>query len=130
DVEAGSERLAHHGRSGGVRRYVTISPRPGQSRARAVEHWRDTADRTVGIMTEHVEVPFWFDPRCPWAWVTSRWLLEVSKVRPVRADWRLMSLAYLNLVQRKGKGLSEEYRARMEKAWGPVRVCAAAADHP
>lgn len=80
-------------------------------------------------MTEHVEVPFWFDPRCPWAWVTSRWLLEVSKVRPVRADWRLMSLAYLNLVQRKGKGLSEEYRARMEKAWGPVRVCAAAADH-
>ncbi|MFE3107231.1 disulfide bond formation protein DsbA [Kitasatospora indigofera] len=75
------------------------------------------------------EVPFWFDPLCPWAWVTSRWLLEVEKVRPVRADWRIMSLAYLNLVQREGKGLSTEYRALMESAWGSVRVCAAAAEH-
>ncbi|MQS17617.1 DsbA family protein [Streptomyces kaniharaensis] len=76
-----------------------------------------------------VEVPFWFDPLCPWAWVTSRWLLEVEKVRPVRADWRIMSLAYLNLVQREGNGLSDDYRALMESAWGPVRVCAAAAEH-
>jgi predicted DsbA family dithiol-disulfide isomerase len=37
------------------------------------------------------EVPFWFDPLCPWAWITSRWLLEVEQVRPVRADWRIMS---------------------------------------
>ncbi|MFD8782554.1 disulfide bond formation protein DsbA [Kitasatospora sp. NPDC059599] len=76
-----------------------------------------------------VEVPFWFDPLCPWAWVTSRWLLEVEKVRTVRADWRIMSLAYLNLVQREGKDLSDDYRALMESAWGPVRVCAAAAEH-
>lgn len=75
------------------------------------------------------EVPFWFDPLCPWAWVTSRWLLQVEQVRPVRADWRLMSLAHLNLVQRKGEGLSEQYRDLMERAWGPVRVCAAAAEH-
>ncbi|WP_042379991.1 mycothiol-dependent nitroreductase Rv2466c family protein [Streptacidiphilus melanogenes] len=75
------------------------------------------------------EVPFWFDPLCPWAWVTSRWLLEVEKVRPVRPDWRIMSLAYLNLEQREGKGLSDEYRALMETAWGSVRVCAAAAEH-
>ena len=75
------------------------------------------------------EVPFWFDPLCPWAWVTSRWFLEVEQVRPVHADWRLMSLAHLNLVQRKGEGLSEEYRDLMERAWGPVRVCAAAAEH-
>ena len=72
------------------------------------------------------DVQFWFDPLCPWAWITSRWMLEVEQVRPVQADWRIMSLAYLNLVQHEGKGLSEEYVARMSKAWGPVRVCAAA----
>ena len=75
------------------------------------------------------DVPFWFDPLCPWAWITSRWMLEVEQVRPVRADWRIMSLAYLNLVQHEGNGLTEEYRERMCRAWGPVRVCAAAAQH-
>lgn len=73
------------------------------------------------------DMQFWFDPLCPWAWITSRWMLEVEKVRPVKIDWRIMSLAYLNLVQHEGKGLSEEYVQRMSKAWGPVRVCAAAA---
>ena len=70
---------------------------------------------------------FWFDPLCPWAWITSRWMLEVEKVRPVHTDWRIMSLAYLNLEQHKGEGLSADYLERMSKAWGPVRVCAAAA---
>jgi predicted DsbA family dithiol-disulfide isomerase len=73
------------------------------------------------------DVQFWFDPLCPWAWITSRWMLEVEKVRPVQTDWRIMSLAYLNLIQHEGKGLSEEYLERMAKAWGPIRVCAAAA---
>ncbi|MGW4370320.1 mycothiol-dependent nitroreductase Rv2466c family protein [Nocardia takedensis] len=78
---------------------------------------------------EREPVPFWFDPMCPWAWVTSRWLLEVEQVRPVRADWRLMSLHYLNLEQRHGQRLSDEYRALMDKAQATVRVCAAAAAH-
>jgi len=56
-------------------------------------------------------------------------MLEVEKVRPVTADWRIMSLAYLNLVQHEGKGLGEDYLERMSRAWGPVRVCAAAAQH-
>jgi 2-hydroxychromene-2-carboxylate isomerase len=73
------------------------------------------------------DMQFWFDPLCPWAWITSRWMLEVEQVRPVTVDWRIMSLAYLNLVQHEGNGLSEEYVERMSKAWGPVRVCAAAA---
>jgi hypothetical protein len=56
-------------------------------------------------------------------------MLEVEGVRPVRAQWRIMSLAYLNLIQHEGQGLSEEYLERMSRAWGPVRVCAAAAKH-
>jgi hypothetical protein len=73
------------------------------------------------------DVQFWFDPVCPWAWITSRWMLEVQQVRPVRPDWRIMSLAYLNLTQHEGKDLSEDYLERMGRAWGPIRVCAAAA---
>ena len=76
---------------------------------------------------ERETVQFWFDPVCPWAWITSRWMLEVEKVRPVRTDWRIMSLAYLNLIQHEGKGLNEDYLERMSKAWGPIRVVAAAA---
>jgi hypothetical protein len=83
----------------------------------------------IDAQPDREEVSFWFDPLCPWAWITSRWLLEVEQVRPVRADWRIMSLAYLNLDQREGKGLSEDYRALMQRAWGPVRVCAAATEH-
>jgi 2-hydroxychromene-2-carboxylate isomerase len=84
----------------------------------------------AGVNTEagtREDVQFWFDPVCPWAWITSRWMLEVERVRPVRADWRIMSLAYLNLTQHENDSLSEEYRQRMGRAWGPIRVCAAAA---
>jgi protein-disulfide isomerase-like protein with CxxC motif len=77
---------------------------------------------------EREQAQFWFDPLCPWAWITSRWMLEVEKVRPVQTQWRIMSLAYLNLTQHEGKGHDEEYLERMKKAWGPVRVCAAAAE--
>jgi 2-hydroxychromene-2-carboxylate isomerase len=71
---------------------------------------------------ERTRLDFWFDPLCPWAWIASRWVLEVAKVRPVQAHWHVMSLAVLN----EGKEVPEQYREFAAQAWGPVRVCIAA----
>ncbi|WP_328808099.1 mycothiol-dependent nitroreductase Rv2466c family protein [Nonomuraea antri] len=62
----------------------------------------------------------WFDPACPYTWLTSRWLVEVSQVRPVDLRWNVLSLAVLN------EGREDDPENDPEGyLWVPVRVCAA-----
>ena len=74
-------------------------------------------------MSEHAapaeaHADFWFDPLCPWAWITSRWMKEVEGARGVKPRFHVMCLSYLN----EQKDISDEYRERLQEGWGPVRV--------
>ena len=67
------------------------------------------------------DLDLWFDPQCPWAWMTSRWALEVEKVRDVTVTFHVMSLAVLN----EERDLNPDYRIRMDSSWGGARVALA-----
>lgn len=80
------------------------------------------ANGRCAVALTRTTVDFWFDPMCPWAWMTSRWMLEVEKVRPIEVRWNVMSLSYLN----EGKEVDAKYQRLIERGWANVRVLTAA----
>ena len=65
-----------------------------------------------------MQTTFWIDPMCPWAWITSRWMVEVEQVREVTVNWNIMSLGVLN----ERNDVSEDYKKLIARTWRPARV--------
>lgn len=72
-------------------------------------------------MVVMTDVDFWFDPSCPWAWMTSRWVDEVAPHRELSVTWHIMSLFVLN----EDKDVSDSYRASLPRTLRYARLVTA-----
>lgn len=124
---AKSEKAGKHGSDSATKKAkkgksatTTSAKKAGGSRA-AQDVTVARQSTAVPEFVEPTVVDFWFDPGCPWAWLTSRWMLEVEKVRPVRTVFHVMSLSVLH----DDREVSEERRAGLDRGWGHVRVALA-----
>ena len=113
-VESKRDSVASKGKA--KRKDAVSKPDKAAVRAAAIG-----IEQAESIAVERTSVDFWFDPACPWAWLTSRWMLEVEQVRPVKTIFHVMSLAVLN----QDKDISDDYRAGLNKTWAAVRVALA-----
>lgn len=71
--------------------------------------------------TEPIPVDFWFDAMCPWSWVASRWAIEVTRVRPVKLRWHVMSWSVLQ----QGRDIPAAHAEIVRQGWAPARVAIA-----
>lgn len=80
-------------------------------------------------MSTDTEVEFFWDPVCPWAWITSRWVLNVMAQRPLHVDWRFISLRLVNENKRYDREFPPEYERHHIRGLELLRVAAAVRAH-
>ena len=81
-------------------------------------------------MSTDPDVRFWFDPTCPFAWMTSTWLRLVLEQRDYTVEWRLISLRMLNAEVDYDAHFPPEYEAGHTAGLRLLRVVARArAEH-
>ena len=66
-------------------------------------------------------VDFYWDPVCPWCWITSRWMIDVGRQKRIHVNWKLFSLRLIN----KDRDISERYVILHEMGLEALRVAAA-----
>ena len=70
-------------------------------------------------------VQFYFDPACPWTWITSRWLVEVAASRDLQITWQQFSLRYHN----KDNPGYDRIRDELNSQHPAMRILAATQQH-
>ena len=71
------------------------------------------------------DVEYFWDPACPWSWLTSRWMVNVIAEQPMRVEWRLISLRMINEHKDYGQDFPEGHERVHQRGLELLRVAAA-----